>query len=290
MAPASPTLAGWELGQRLKEAREHLGLTGSEAAKAIGITQNYISNVEHGRRTISEDKLRQLMTVYGLPDEERDELVALRGTCESRGWWARYSGIYPAELLRFFGYEHGAEEVRTYEQSLVSGLLQTESYARAVHRGDRANLRMSEVERRVAVRMLRKDRLLGAEPLRATILMSEASLRQQVGGPAVLAEQLEHLLALIDECPDTLDLRVIPFTAGSFSAMGSSTFHVLTFPSPRLPRLAWQETAVAMDLISDQARVSQYTAAFEEAETFALNREDTAELIRERLKKANLAG
>ncbi|KAA5836248.1 helix-turn-helix domain-containing protein [Saccharopolyspora hirsuta] len=249
------------------------------------MTQNYISNVEHGRRTISEDKLTQLMDVYGLPDEEQRELIALRRTCEGRGWWARYSGIYSAELLRFFGYEHGAEEIRTYEHSIVSGLLQTESYARAVHRGDGANLRMSEVERRVAVRMRRKDRLLGDDPLRATIVMSEAALHQQVGGTAILEEQLRHLLDLIDRCPDTLDLRVIPFTAGSFGALGSSTFHVLTFPSPRLPRLAWQETAVSTDLIADQAMVAQYSATFDEAGTFALDRHATGELIRERLGK-----
>ncbi|QIZ39444.1 helix-turn-helix transcriptional regulator [Saccharopolyspora sp. ASAGF58] len=284
MSPASPTLAAWELGQRLKEAREDHGLTGSDAAKVVGITQNYISNVEHGRRTIAEEKLRQLASVYELPPEELDELVALRKACEGRGWWARYSGIYSAELLRFFGYEHAAEEVRTYETILVSGLLQTESYARAIHRGDGANLRMSEVERRVAVRMQRKQRLLGTDPLRATILMGETSLRQQVGGTAVLLEQLRHLLDLIDECPDNLDLRIIPFTAGSHGAMGSSTFHVLTFPSSRLSRLAWQETAVAMDLVDDQARVAQYSASFEEAMTFALDRQDTADLIRETLK------
>ncbi|MBB5154324.1 helix-turn-helix domain-containing protein [Saccharopolyspora phatthalungensis] len=284
MAPASPTLAAWELGQRLKEARENLGLTGSDAAKALGITQNYMSNIEHGRRTIAEDKLRQLTAVYELPPEDQEELVALRKTCEGRGWWARYGGIYPAELLRFFGYEHGAEEVRSYENILVSGLLQTESYARAIHRGDGANLRMSEVERRVEVRMRRKHRIQGADPLRASILMGEAALRQQVGGTAVLEEQLRHLLDLIDKYPDNLDLRVIPFTAGSYGAMGSSTFHVLTFPSPRLPRLAWLETAVAMDLIDDQARVAQYSASFEEASTFALGRQDTVDLIRDTLK------
>ncbi len=280
MAPASPLVAAWELGVRLKEAREQVDLTGTEAAESIGVTQNYLSNIEHGRRKIAEEKLTTLIGTYLLDADEAGELVELRKASDGRGWWARYSGLFAPELLRYFGFEHGAEEVRSYESGAISGLLQTEDYARAIHAGDRANLRGSEIERRVEARLRRQRRMSGADPLRATVVMTEGSLRQQVGGADVLAEQLEHLLDLIDRFADTLEVRIIPFTAGSYGAMGGSTFHLLTFPSARLGRLAWQETVTSLGLIDTEVRVHQYCLSFAEALERSVDRTESEALIR----------
>lgn len=280
MPPASPTLAAWELGRRLKQARTERDMTSAEAAKSIGITQNYMSNVEYGRRTIVEEKLRKLIAAYQLGDSTRDELLALRDQSTGRGWWSRYTSTYPTELLRYLGYEHGAARIRSFENAVMSGLLQSESYARALHRGDKANLRMSEVEQRTEVRMRRKQRLFDDDPLHAQVLLGESVLHQQVGGTGVLAEQLNHLLDLIEQLPGSLDVRVIPFSAGSYGAIGSSTFHLLDFASAYLPPIAWQETAVSMEIIDAAPMVEKYHASYEEAATFALDRERSTRLIR----------
>ncbi|MCI2418981.1 helix-turn-helix transcriptional regulator [Saccharopolyspora sp. K220] len=285
MAPSSPPVAAWELGIRLREARELVDLSSTDAAKSIGITQNYLSNVEHGRRRIAEEKLENLLTNYGVYEDERKELLALRRASDGSGWWSRYSGLFSPELVRFFGYEHGAHEVHTYEGAMISGLLQTEKYSRAVHSGDAANLRKSEVERRVEARSRRQERLSGPNPLNATILMTEGALRQQVGGPEILAEQLEHLLALMAEYPDTLDLRIIPFSAGAYCALGSSTFHLLTFPSARLVRLGWHETVTSLNLVESELKIHQYSVAFSEALSRAADREGSKQLIRKALQE-----
>lgn len=284
MAPSSPPVAAWELGIRLREARELLDLSSTEAAKSLGITQNYLSNVEHGRRRIAEDKLEKLLTNYGMREDERAELLALRRASDGNGWWSRYSGLFSSELIRFFGYEHGAQEMHTYEGAMISGLLQTENYSRAVHSGDSANLRKSEIERRIEARSRRQERLSGPDPLRATILMAEGALYQQVGGPEVLTEQLEHLLSLADEHPDTLDLRIIPFSAGAYCALGSSTFHLLTFPSTRLVRLGWHETVTSLNLVESELKIHQYSVAFSEALGRAADRDYSKQLIRKSLQ------
>lgn len=281
MAPASPLVAAWELGIRLKAAREQVDMTGTDAAHSIGVTQNYLSNIEHGRRKIAEDKLTALAGTYLLDDDEAAELVELRKASDGRGWWSRYSGLFAPELLRYFGFEHGAEEVRSYESGAVSGLLQTESYAHAIHAGDRANLRGSEIDRRVEARMRRQQRLGGTDPLRATVVMAEGAIRQRVGGAGVLAAQLKHLLELVHERSDTLELRIIPFEADSYGAMGGSTFHVLTFPSARLRRLAWQETVTSLSLIDTDVRVHQYCLSFAEALERSADRVESETLIRE---------
>ncbi|WP_295141631.1 MULTISPECIES: helix-turn-helix transcriptional regulator [unclassified Saccharopolyspora] len=269
------------MGIRLKEAREEIEMNGTDAAESIGVTQNYLSNIEHGRRKIAEDKLAKLAATYLLGEDEAAELIGLRREADGRGWWARYSGLFAPELLRFFGFEHGAEEIRSYESGAVSGLFQTEDYARAVHNGDRANLRGSEVNRRVEARMQRQRRLHGSEPLRATVVMAEGAIRQQVGGPEVLAGQLKHLLDLIHTHAETVEIRIIPFTADSYGAMGGSTFHLLTFPSARLRRLAWQETVTSLNLIDGEARVHQYCLSFSEAAERAVDRQESERLIQE---------
>ncbi|MGW5642881.1 helix-turn-helix domain-containing protein [Saccharopolyspora sp. NPDC003752] len=283
MAPSSPPVAAWELGIRLREARELVDLSSTDAAKSIGITQNYLSNVEHGRRRIAEDKLDKLLTNYGVRDDEREELLALRRASDGSGWWSRYSGLFSPELIRFFGYEHGAQEVHTYEGAMISGLLQTENYSRAVHSGDSANLRKSEVERRIEARIRRQERLSGPDPLNATILMAEGALHQQVGGPEILAEQLQQLLTMMDEHSGTLDVRIIPFSAGAYCALGSSTFHLLTFPSTRLVRLGWHETVTSLNLVESELKIHQYSVAFSEALSRAADRDGSKQLIHKAL-------
>lgn len=280
MAPASPLVAAWELGVRLKEAREQVDLTGTEAAESIGVTQNYLSNIEHGRRKIAEEKLTTLIGTYLLDADEAGELVELRKASDGRGWWSRYSGLFAPELLRYFGFEHGAEEIRSYESGVMSGLLQTRDYAHAVHSGDRANLRGSEIERRVDARQMRQRRISGTDPLRAVIVLAEGVLYQQVGGRDVLAAQLEHVIDVIHSHADTLEVRIIPFSAGSYGAMGSSTFHLLTFPNPRLRRLGWFESVTSLNLVDDETRVHQYSVAFDEVLDRAADRDSSEKIIR----------
>lgn len=284
MPPSSPTVASWELGLRLKEARDQLDWRGTAAAETLGVSQNYLSDIEHGKRKISAEKLIQLMNTYEIANPEREELLALRITSEGNGWWMRYKGLLAPDLLRLLGCEHGAQEMHIYEGAMVTGLLQTERYSRAIHNGDGANLRTSDVERRVAVRLQRQERLGDPDPLRVSVLMTETALRQQVGGPTVLAEQLNHLLTLMDKHANTLDLRIIPFTADSYGAIGSSTFHLLTFPGPHLRRLAWQETVTWLQLIDSAERIHQYSLAFNEALGRAADREESKRIIKQALE------
>ncbi|TDD51373.1 helix-turn-helix domain-containing protein [Saccharopolyspora elongata] len=280
MAPSSPTVANWALGLRLKEKREEAGLSGIAAAKHIGITGAYLSEVEKGKKNLSSDRMNAVIDSYEFSEEEADELRALRDDASQRGWWNSYSAIFNDELLRFFGYEHGAESLHTYDSGLMNGLLQTEDYARAVIESGSPNVRLAEAERRIKARLTRQRRLRGEDPLRITAVMSEAVLRQQVGGAAVLKAQLEHLADLVDELPDSLEVLVVPFEATGHHAMGGSAFHIMTFPSGRLPTLLWQETVTSTNLITDSLTVREYALAHAEAEKAALSREDSLQLIR----------
>ncbi|WP_432907053.1 helix-turn-helix domain-containing protein [Micromonospora matsumotoense] len=276
---SSPTVQAWELGIRLRERREELGMTAVAAGRASGITQAYVSGVEAGRVKLPADRLAQLVKIYELDPAEAAELEELRVAAMRRAWWHQYSQLFPAEFLRFLGYEAGAEQIRSYHNELLHGLLQTEEYARAVIRGGNTYVRLTEMERRVGVRMARQGRLTTAPQLRLSTVIAEGALRQQVGGPAVMRAQLEHLATLMTKRPEHIGIRVMPFSAGAHPALGGP-FQILSFPSARLPELVWQEVLTSSDIIDQSSRVADYVVTFAEAQERALNSEDSLALIR----------
>jgi transcriptional regulator with XRE-family HTH domain len=276
---SSPVVQAWELGLRLRQRREEVGFTAAAAGRAIGIIQAYVSGVEAGRVKVPKDRLAQMVKIYEIDPDDAAELEALRVGASRRGWWHEYSQLFPAEFLRFLGYEAGAEQIRSFHPEAIHGLLQTEDYARAVIAGGTTTIRMTEVDRRVALRMARKARLDGEHPLRLRVVLSEAALRQQVGGPKVMRAQLNHLVRLATDRPDQIEVRVLPFTVGAHPAFGAP-FQVLSFPSPRLPDLVWQENLTDIDIIDQSTRVVDYVVTFGETRELALNSRDSLALIR----------
>lgn len=279
MAPVSPTVATWAIGLRIRERREERGFRSANAAKQLGVAAAYLSDVENGKKNLAEDRLKKLLELYEFDTEEADELRELRAQATHRGWWTKYSALFSGELLRFFGFEHGAESLRTYGSDLIAGPFQTASYARAIIESGAPNLRLAEVDRRVQCRLTRSQRLTSDDPLQITAVMSEAAIRQQVGGPDVHREQLKHLATLMERQPESIDIRIVPFEATGHPAMGGSGFFLLTFPSWRLPTVLWQETVTSTQLIADPLTTREYTLAHADAMRSALTRDESFDLI-----------
>jgi len=278
---SSPTVSAWELGLRLRERRELSGIRSTDVADRIGVTQSYVSEVERGKTRITKETLDKLLDVYEFDKAERRELHALRESGGQRAWWHSYTATFSAEVLRFFAYEDGAESIRTFDAGLVPGLLQTADYARAVMHGGGPNIRQAEADHRVEARMMRQRRLFGETPLHLTAVLDEGVLHHHIGGRVVMAEQLHHLVDLVEQHPDNIDLRVVPFSADCYNALSGSTFHIVTFASPKLPTLVWQETVSSTDLIDNAMGVREYSLAYDQAMKFALDREGSVALIKQ---------
>lgn len=280
MAPVSSVVAAHELGRRLRERRETLGLGGADVARTARCTPQFLSQVETGKKIPAIDKLTAIAErlEFGAPDTQ--ELLALREQGTQRGPLAAFSGIFSTEILRFFGFEYGCESIYSFGGGLIHGLLQTPDYARAVIQAGGAHIRQAEVERRVQARLIRQQRLTGPDPVALSVVMSEAAIRQQVGGPDVLAAQLTHLVTQVERHHPRVEVRVIPFTVTGHPAMGSSTFHLLGFSSARLPALVWLETVSSTELIDDPPVVHEYSLAHTAAAKTALDVTDSIELIK----------
>jgi len=279
MAPSSPTVAGWELALRLRERRKELGIDVKAITDLLGFSRNYWSAVENDRRILAEDKLQILLDEFEFDDDERQELLDLRNLAKGRGWWARYSALFSDDMLRFFGLEHGAEGVRNYESMLIPGLLQTSDYARAATGADLA-VSQVDVDQRVEARLKRQERLVAEEPLRLTAVISQAALLQQVGGPTVQRAQLSHVANVIESRPESIEVRVVPFTNPPGSLLWSSTLYLLDFDSPRLPTIASHETVTQTGIVvDDENEVRHMSMAFADALTCSLQPDESLDLI-----------
>lgn len=264
MAPLSPTVARWELMLRIRRRRNKFDVSASVVAKELGFTLSYWSKVEK-ERILAEDKLKKLMSLLEFDPAEREEMLRLREIAKQRGWWSNYVDLLPDSHVRLYGLELGAQTIRTYESVLVPGLLQTADYARALMVNDVARIRQVDVDRLVQVRLRRQQRLITEDPLHLTAIVNEAALTQQIGGPEIRQGQLRHLAAMVEQRPDTIDVRVIPFEAAGGGLLGGATFHLLGFDNPLLPDIAWTETLIRLDLIEDPEPVRHLDTLFANA-------------------------
>jgi len=94
------------LGSRLREAREYLGLSQDEVAKAVGLTRSAVSLLESGQRRIDALELKKLAATYQRPVTDfTGEMEAAAPLPASVAHLARtatkLSDADQAELLRF---------------------------------------------------------------------------------------------------------------------------------------------------------------------------------------------
>ncbi|MEL7156144.1 MAG: Scr1 family TA system antitoxin-like transcriptional regulator [Actinomycetota bacterium] len=281
MVTESPWLARWELSLRLRDRRKHLGMDVKTITSALGFSRNYWSAVENNRTVLSVEKLGLLIDLFEFEPHEAEQLLHLRDIARHREWVAQYSAVLSDDMKRFYGLEAGAQRVEAWESMLITGLLQTEAYARATITSD-PDVTANRAEQLVQVRLRRQLRLRGTDPVELLTVMSEAALWQANGGTEVLRQQLLHLLRVGEELRDTVEIRIVPFKA-TLGAVGGATRFIFHFSSPHLPTLAWQESMDGTESVEEgQERFQRFSVSNARALEMSLSREDSAALIAER--------
>lgn len=256
-----PTVLRLALGAQLRELRETNGITREAAAEAIRASDAKISRLELGRVGLKRRDLNDLLTLYGVLDEQRREaFLALSLQANSPGWWHQYGDLLPSWFEMYVGLEQGASIIRTYEIQYVPGLLQTEDYARAVTMLGQLDGSDEEIDRRVHLRMSRQKLLTqpGAPTLWAVV--DEAALRRKLDIRSVMRAQVQHLIALT-ELPN-ITLQVVPFSAGGHAAAGGP-FVILRFAEPDLPDIVYLEQLSSSLYLDKRQDVENYLAVMD---------------------------
>lgn len=270
------TVLGRKLGGELLKLRDAQGLTQPQAARHLTATQTKIAKIERGVSPVREPDLHALCDLYGLDrvGPERERVLALakadRERRRAKGWWEEYTDL--GDLLEYIQLEAGASRIRTFQNQLVPGLLQTPEYARAVAVADDAWEDPDEVDQFVAARIGRQARLTDDEPLELWAVLSEAVLRQQVGGPSVMQAQLEKLLEASHM--SNVKLQVWPFEAAAHASM-SGPFVIVGFEEPASLDVVYVETASSRLWLESEEDANRHRGLFDSVRRKALSPEDT---------------
>ncbi|OJF11663.1 helix-turn-helix domain-containing protein [Couchioplanes caeruleus] len=250
------------LGAQLRHLRKRREITREAAGWEIRASESKISRMELGRVPFKERDVADLLAFYGVPEDERDDLLTLARQASTPGWWQEFADVVPPWFLAYLGLEEAAALIRSYEVHFVPGLLQTGDYARAVIARGHAGLPATEIDRRLALRLGRQRVLHRANPPQFWTVMDETVLRRPVGGRAVMRGQLEALIKAAD-LPN-VRIQVAPLGAASHAHAGLP-FAILRFAEPELSDIVYIEQLTSALYLDKPNDVDHYFETMERA-------------------------
>jgi transcriptional regulator with XRE-family HTH domain len=270
-----PTLRRRRLGAELKRCREAAGLTQEYVSRYFEWHAAKVTRIETARVAVTARDVRDLLTLYGVHDDEyREALIGLARQSRERTWWTDYRDIMRPG--NFVGLEAEASSMRVWEPIVLPGLLQTEAYMRALMRTGRSSDPPESIDRRVALRIKRQDRLTGSNPLTLSAIVDESVIRRVVGGADVMGDQLRHLLGRA-QLPN-VTLQILPFDAGEHSFLGGSAA-LLEFRETAHLDVLYLE-GLAGDYYEEQPlEVARYRNELERLSSMALDRRMSVKMI-----------
>jgi hypothetical protein len=270
-----PTLRRRRLAAELKKCREDAGLTQEYVSRHFEWHSAKVTRIENARVPVTPRDVNDLLSLYQVGDSEyRDALMTLARLARHRGWWTDYKDVMRPG--NFVGMEADASSAKVWEPIVLPGLLQSESYMRALMGSGRSHDPQAALDRRVELRKTRQRRLTGPSPLTLRAIVDESVVRRHVGGIEIMRDQWRRLIAAA-ELPN-VTLQILPFDSGEHAFMGGSVA-LLEFPDVAHLDVVYLE-GLAGDYYEEQpAEVKRYRDEFERMSARALDREASVGMI-----------
>lgn len=264
------------LGAELREARKRAGMTMEQLAAQLDRSHSDISRWENGKRLPSEADTAAVLGILGVTGDERNRLLQLARDAADPNWVA--PGV-DKQLAALIEDEKTARRIVTVQPLLIPGLLQTEDYARSIMTG--AGVTRGQADQRVLMRIGRQAVLSRKNPPEYLAIIGEHALRYPPCESTVMANQLEHLLALAERHP-AVTVLVLPMGIGYSPAM-EGPFVLLEFN--RGDPVVQQEHFRATTTLTDNRDVRDYQAAVEMTRGKAMNPEESSRFIADLLNE-----
>ncbi|ANY06078.1 helix-turn-helix domain-containing protein [Pseudonocardia sp. HH130630-07] len=274
-----PTVRSRRLGGKLGSYRRRRDLSGTELATRLGIHQATWSKIESGKARVSAAVLAKAAEVLDIPADAVAALDTLRRKADEPGWWQDYGDILSEPVQMLIELEADASWIRTYEGEVIPGLLQTPAYAERVITAGSPHIRVADIDRFLELRVRRQRRIL--DGVRLTAIIGEAAIRQQVGGAAVLGEQLRHLTRVVTEHDVTV--QIVPFTADAHAALGDA-FVIIQWPDEADPEAVYVDGVTSRTVHERSGVVRSYLHALGSVQNQALNPRESLGLIHDVIK------
>ena len=211
--PGSPTVRRRRLAAELRGIRESMGKSGDAVAAALKWSPSKISRYERAKTGLQPREVERLLDYYEITGPRRDLLLALAEDASQKGWWEQFTDALSPDYQEFIGLEHEASTIAIWHVDVVTGLLQTEAYARHIisSYSKVEPIAPGMIERLVKVRMQRQRVLSLEEQVQLEVVLDESVLKRRVGNDMVMYEQLQRLIREADR--PNLTLRILPLNA-----------------------------------------------------------------------------
>jgi len=244
-------------------------MTLEQAARQLDMSKSNLSRIENGQIGIKPRDVRAALALYGVTGDEAESLIDVARGAQQRGWWQSYSDVLPDWFEFYVGLEADAASIRTYESETVPGLLQSEEYARAMFQITAGG---GEIDRKVSARMQRQELFHRQPPAALSAILNEAVLLRPVGGPEVMAEQLDHLVK-VSRLP-SVTVQILPFEAGGHPAM-TTPYVIISFANVADEPIVYLDNLTQGQALDDIDAVEGYTMLHEKLRTMALSPEES---------------
>ncbi|MFE6623663.1 helix-turn-helix domain-containing protein [Streptomyces sp. NPDC057740] len=254
-------------GAELRFRREQAGLTLEQLVEGSFRGISFLSQIERGERGMPMDFARHVDQRLGADGffERRCEDAA-KARRAGHDW---YSADVP-------DLEKRAQTLEEWAPVNVPGLLQTGAYFRGqIQYGD-PETPPEEIEKRIRARLARAE--LWKREDRPTYwgILSESVIRRTPLPPAVMAEQVEHILDVIRSTRSVL--QIIPETT-HWHPLRNGMAKIMTFADA--PPLVYTEGDFTGQIIDYPTRVQEYRRRYDLLRAVAMSPEASLALMDE---------
>lgn len=265
----------------LRRMREDGHLSRESVAEILGCTVSKIGDLEVSRSAPKLAEMEKLLDLYGVHGPRRRELIESARVARKRKPRGTYNATVPQKLQRVLDLEAQATSSIYYSGELIPAILQVRSYAEATlaHHGKR-----SEVRTLVELRMKRHTNFMrvGRPSLRYQCILGEAALRSGIGDPAVMREQLAHLIE-VNQKLQNVAVQVLPLGCGSHPLLGC-TYTLHGFPKPA-PDVVVTVGPSGEHFCVRPSEVARIAANFRQLKAKALGPSESAQCLRRLVKQ-----
>lgn len=272
-AQSDPGIQRRRLRVELRKARAAVGMTQRQAADELEWSLSKLIRIESASVGTSVTDLRAMLQLYGVADTELVRILtqAARGS-KGQAWWSPYKDLVSPQFAQYLGHEGSASSIRVSHPFLIPGLLHTADYAAALLRAHRV-----VDDRIVDLRMARQENLYGGmHSPEIEFVFGEEALYRLTGGPAVMRDQLLHLLEVSTR--SGISVQIVPFSSGAHPGLLGP--FVLLGLDDSAEDLLFVES-VGGDLLSrdDREKIDQFIEYFEAVRELALSRAGSRALL-----------
>lgn len=262
-APAIVTFA-----KELEWRRTSAGLSKKELAAILGFADSYVGQIELCKNLPSREFAEALDTYF-----KTDGLfVRLRDRIHD----TRHQAVLPPGFTQYLEYEARADCLRIFTVNLVSGLFQTEAYARTIM----STFPRVDASRIVAERMQRKAIFEREDRPYAFLIMDEGVIRRNVGGKEVMREQLAYLLDVGQS--EKSQLQIVPNDVGYYAGLAGS-FTILGFRDGA--EVSYTESCGDGILLQQRGKTARHAVTWDLVQGHTLAVEESLSLVREAMEQ-----